>query len=210
MRIMVFTPYGDRLEPETVEAVLGLDYEGQTTAVFQWAQPTGDSKRDILRQYQTGREAFLGGGYDALLVIESDIIPPPDTLKKLIALDTDCAYGVYMFRHGNPIINIAHRYEGQAANRGEPLDLRPEILAEAIEQVQYHCTGGGLGCVLIKRHVLEAIEFRNGNGGHCDTHFNNDVHRLGFDMWADMSVICGHKRPDGEILYPDYARSRVN
>ena len=108
--VLIFTPVY-RLEPETVEAVFALDWDGPLSWLFQRDNPHDSSKpkTNQLHQYQRGREAFLKGGYDAMLVIESDIIPPKDALKRLAALQADCGYGVYQFRRSR-IINIFELY----------------------------------------------------------------------------------------------------
>jgi hypothetical protein len=90
---------------------------------------------------------------------------------------------------------------------GESLSLHPKKLRKAIQKGTIPCSGAGLGCVLIKRKVLEVIQFRMEwpeQGGHCDSYFSRDVLRAGFTQKADMSVICGHKTETGEILWPEY------
>lgn len=210
MDVLVFTPVL-RLEPETVQAVLGLEWDGAITFEFQRDNPISaqddPGKKGIenhLHQYTRGRETFLAGRYDAMLVVESDIIPPPDTLKKLAALNVDCAYGVYRFRSVD-VISINERYPAGNTNLGSNLSYERYLLKRAMKLGQYPCTGGGLGCVLIRRRVLEAIEFRIEDlfTAHCDTFFCQDVLRAGFSQAADMSVVCGHKTPEGEILWPN-------
>ena len=206
--VLVFTPVY-RLEPETVKAVLGLEWTGAITQLFQRDNPHERGQENHLHQYQRGREAFLAGRYDAMLVIESDIIPPRETIEKLAALQADLAYGVYRFRVTNAV-NIFERYpevNGEPArNPGESLTNRPYLLRRAVELGKIPCSGAGLGCVLIRRKVLEKIEFRREkpDWSHCDTWFTKDVLRAGFSMMADMSVICGHKNEAGQVLWPDF------
>ena len=106
--VLVFTPV-KRLEPETARSALSFIFDGALSWLFQEYNPSGSGREDILYQYQRGREIFLGGPWDALMVIESDIIPPVDTVERLAALKADCAYGVYRFRVSN-VINIYERY----------------------------------------------------------------------------------------------------
>jgi hypothetical protein len=207
MDVLVFVPVY-RLEPETVQAVLGLQWDGPISHLFQRDNPhPKDGKANHLHQYQRGRKAFLTGKYDAMLVIESDIIPPADALRKLAALNADCAYGVYRFRVSD-VINIFERYpekEGKRArNVGESLSAQPHLLKRAVRVGKYPCSGAGLGCILIRRKVLEAIDFRmvDQNGGHCDSWFTDDAYHAGYTQMADMSVICAHKDEHGDILWP--------
>lgn len=203
--ILVFTPIY-RLEPETVTAIFAMEWDGPISYLFQRDNPFPDNGRqNHLHQYQRGREVFLAGRYDAMLVIESDIIPPVDTIKKLMALNADIAYGVYRFRVSN-VVNIFERYHPGARNIGESLSIHPHKLYRAVQKGITPCSGAGLGCILIRRHVLEAIEFRRNAPYtvHCDTWFTIDTYRAGYSMMADMSVICGHKNEFGEILWPEY------
>ena len=42
----------------------------------------------------------FAGGFDALLLVENDMILPPDALLKMAAVDADVVYGLYVNRHG--------------------------------------------------------------------------------------------------------------
>lgn len=213
--VLVFTPVY-RLEPETVESLFALEWDGPLSYLLQRDNPftKGQARPDgvanHLHQYQRGREMFLKGQYQAMLVIESDIIAPPDTLRRLAALDVDLAYGCYVFRSNRqPVVNVFERYPDKdgvrARNVGEPLTSRG-LWKWALKQGVVPCSGAGLGCVLIQRHVLQALEFRLGpevrRGAHCDTFFTMDAWAAGFEMKADTAVICGHKDEDGRILWP--------
>lgn len=212
--VLVFVPVY-RLEPETVQAVFALEWGGPLSWLFQRDNPLTEADYDDERvrgvlnhvhQYKRGRETFLQGRYDAMLVIESDIIPPPDTLTRLAALDADVAYGAYMFRRSRQI-NLYHHYGEGARNPGEPLTVMPGGWEQAKRQGVVRVSGAGLGCVLIKRRVLEAIDFRTLSPEmsprvHCDSWFTTDVYAAGFQQWADVRVACGHKDTDGTILWP--------
>lgn len=203
MKVFAFTPIY-RLEPETVRALLRLEHDDALALYLQRDNPHGDDGHaNILHQYQAGRAAFLASGYDAMLVIESDIIPPPDAIRRLIELKADVAYGHYVFRT-TQVSNVYERYPGQPRNEGESLSIHPSKYRAAMKKKKVACSGAGLGCVLIQRHVLERFDFRTvaGDGGHCDTWFNRDVLRAGLLQRADMELVCGHKHEDGRTFYP--------
>ena len=209
--VLVFTPVL-RLEPETIESIFALEWGGPLSFLFQRDNPHPEQRDKLkrrvmnhLHQFARGREVFLAGSFDAMLIIESDIIPPMDTLQKLAALDADLAYGVYRFRVSN-VINIFEMIPARPRNVGESLSIRPGSLAAAVKAGIVDCSGAGFGCVLIKRDVLEQVPFRvewPRNGGHCDTPFVRDVYRKGFTQKADMTVICGHKDEEGQVLWPE-------
>jgi len=209
--VLVFTPYL-RLEPETVKAIFSLEWDGEISVLFQRDNPfcEGSEREQEIRnnhhQCVRGREIFLAGSYEAMLIIESDIIPPADALKCLAALECDVAYGCYMFRRGANVINIYERYAPwpEVKNVGESLTIRGKW-GPAHRQGVIECAGGGIGCILIWRNVLEKIQFRINypeDQDMCDTFFTYDVNRAGFRMLADTRVICGHKEPNGNILWP--------
>jgi len=209
--VLVFTPIW-RLEPETIKAVFDLEWDGPKSVLFQDDNPEPEQrdrlKRKVLNhlhQYRRARELFLMGPFDAMLVVESDIIPPRDALKKMAAVDADIVYGVYRFRASN-VINIFELYPGKPRNVGESLSVRPYRLEAAVRAGVVGCSGAGFGCTLIHRKVLEQIPFRvewPKNGGYCDTPFIRDAHLEGFSQAAEMSVICGHKDEKGSILWPE-------
>ena len=211
--VLTFTPVY-RLEAETVTALFALEWNGALSFLLQ-RDPDGrpSGVQNHYRQYVRGRETFLRGPYDALLVVESDIIVPPDALKRLAALDCDVAYGVYVFRSKlSQVVNVFERYPESAGrparNAGESLTVRG-LWPEAQAQGVVPCSGGGLGIILIRRHVLEAVPFELpadlGGKTFCDTPWTQAVYSAGYTMRADTRVICGHKDTDGEIFWPPVA-----
>lgn len=213
MDVMVFTPVY-RLEPQTVQALMALEPgDGAVTLVLQRDNPrrSDDARRDgwdnHLHQYQRGRELFLASRCDAMLVIESDIIPPADTLTRLAALPADVVYGCYVFRQGTgDVVNILERYypwPQQARNMGESLTVRG-LWGAAMRQGVIDCSGSGLGCVLIRRAVLEAAPFepKRDGGGFFDWQWTQEIYTQGWRMMADCNLHCGHVDEDGRVLWP--------
>ena len=214
--ILAFTPVY-RLEPETVKALFALQWEGPLSFLLQRDNPGANGIENHYHQYVRGRETFLRGPHDALLVVESDIIVPPDALARLAALDCDVAYGVYVFRSkASQVVNIFERYPDNsgrpARNIGESLTVRG-LWGEAQRRGVVPCSGGGLGIILIKRHVLEAVPFTMPEDPRgktfCDSPWTQAVYSAGYTMRADTRVICGHKDTDGEIFWPLAERVRA-
>jgi hypothetical protein len=209
MHILIATPTY-RLEPEMLEAALAMERGAHRVDwLFSFgnkqASPEDRGKAAILENYRRMRGVLLSGPYDALLTLESDVIAPPETLIHLAALieqhGADVAYGGYYFRHGTNVhINLLRHV--QSSNPDAPLTLRPDQWYAAYDaQGPIQVSGSALGCTLIARTVLDKIDFRE-SGVHCDTPFTADVWRAGYSMMADTRVLCGHKRPDGVIMWP--------
>jgi len=204
MDVLVFTPVY-RLEPETVAAIFSLEWDGPISLLLQRDNPSGEPYNDHLHQYQRAQRLFLDGPYEALLVVESDIIPPADALKRLAALDCDLAYGCYQFRGGN-VSNVLRRYypwPQQARNMGESIQITPGLWQAARKRGVIDCSGAGLGCILIRRYVLEETPFEaSPNNGFFDWHWTMRCYQKNYRMRAEMMVLCGHKDTDGRVLWP--------
>lgn len=213
MDVLVFTPVL-RLEAETVMGLMALEWEGPLSLLLQRDNPEptpdpslkgGERWRNHLHQYQRGRDAFLRGPYDAMLVIESDMIPPADTLKRLAALDCDLAYGCYVLR-GGEVVNVLNRYypwPEQARNIGESLTVHSGLWEAAKRQGIIDCSGSGLGCVLIRRRVLEETPFEAARD-ECffDLNWTQEVYSKRYLMRADCQLWCGHIDTNGRVLWP--------
>lgn len=204
MRILMFTPTA-RLEPEAFEALMNQTYSGPLDRLLTRDNPeTVNPNLNIVYNYQKAQRMFLAERYDALFTVESDVIIPPHALERLIAADADIAYGVYAFRRGGPVLNITHPkppYNSYTGHRSEWKRLWGSVI---------ECSGLGYGCTLIKRHVLEQHEIHseNDDGGDSDTVLAKYARANGLKQMADTTVLCGHKRPDSVILWPERDRIR--
>lgn len=201
MKTLIYCPV-HRLEPETVDAILRIKSEGSVDIVFGHGQFTGDDRADILNAYEKGRWLALEGNYDAMLTVESDIIPPEDALLKLASCDRPVAYGAYIMRRGEPALNLRYHAPGQKqAEIGQSLTRYPDLVRSAGSQ-PILVSGVGLGCTLIRRYVLESISFRMGAHSHCDWWLAVDCLRAGYEQVGHLGVLCGHKHESGIIAWP--------
>lgn len=202
--ILVFTPVL-RLETETIRSVFALAWDGAVSFLMQRDNPSGNPFKDHLHQYQRGREAFLAGSYDGMLIVESDMILPVDTLKRLAALNCDVAYGCYVYRDGQ-VVNLLERYKPypQKSNPGESLSIR-HMWQAAQKKGIIDVSGSGLGCVLVKREVIQSVPFADkmthGGTQFMDFPWTCAVYDAGFRMMADTDVQCGHVDKDGTELW---------
>jgi hypothetical protein len=166
---------------------------------------TGVSKVDhenTLYQYRQARLRVLNESYDALFIVEHDMIIPEDALVRMLATDADVVYGLYMFRKGLPLMNCLR------ATTGRWIDMSvtnfPELIRKGKRQGWLECSGAGFGCTLISRAVLLKLDFHRADTGHPipDMPFANDCIQNGYKQVCRFDVPCGHIKPDGEVLYP--------
>jgi intein/homing endonuclease len=126
--------------------------------------------------------------------LDDDVMPPPDTIPRLIAHEKDIVSGLY-FRRAEPIQPVMLR-------DGKPkptfiLDYQPGQVVEA-DLV-------GAGCLLIHRRVLEALqknwfEWKLGRDDEIpeeeraseDFVFARKAKRAGFQIYVDTGIQCFH------------------
>jgi len=231
-RILIFTPSHPRygIRPQARDSIHEVicNYAG----AVDWFVTHNDNPLDqpytnIVIHHNRAREMAINGEYDALLSIESDMIVPSDTIEQLLSCGSDIAYGLYVWRNkphrwsaykdltlfgGH---SISHNHDGKEARGawGKIIDV----------------AGLGMGCTLIKRNALRAIEFRLHDGRHswiqeeyaeqiaalridpyrphegmvCDDWLlAMDAQHYGFSQRAHLGVVCGHIADDG-VIWPD-------
>lgn len=120
----------------------------------------------------------LAMGYDYLFFLDSDVIPPPDAVYRLMAHNLPIVSGVYHRRstpHGIPVM----------LKGGQWITHYPQNALIEVDLV-------GAGCLLLRRDLLEALVANPLNGPDGHTFFEWRVHK-------------GHMLPKGEALSEDFA-----
>lgn len=213
MRVLVYCPLAPEvpgIHRRTLESIFALDWAYPAEIVFgkedRQRRPLDEieANRNITKKYNQARAMLLAGDYDALLTVESDMIIPPNALKRLSAADVDVAYGLYVSRHGkHPWLTLDRVTEDVRGSHalGETWEERGDMWLQVVTTA-----GVGLGCTLIRRHVLEAIPFRVRDEMIAnDWYFAIDVREAGFTQAHDCGVICGHIE-GYQTYWPDVAK----
>lgn len=199
-RILIFTPtYDDRLQDETVKSIEALTFDGELDWVLSDENPyPGRDMRNCVFQFQKGRQIAIDGEYDALLLIEHDMIVPEDAAQKLWDTPADLhtgadsapvVYGTYQLRHRMRSVNL-FQYVGDD-NIGMSLSLYPRELQQARQAGWCRVSGAGFGCLLIRRPVFEQVPFVD-NGNAPDLPFAADCVRRRIVQIGRTDVACGH------------------
>jgi hypothetical protein len=168
---------------------------------------SGYDYRNVLYANERARDAALRGNYSHLLMLEDDMIPPPDTVERLLACHADVAYGLYCWRRGGR--HLWSAYAKIEEGIGEP--HQPGTLVQYYEaQAQLAVDGVGFGCTLIQRDILRRIPFRlpddYDRGGACtDWMFALDCAAANALQVAHLGVVCGHisMDPSARVIWPE-------
>lgn len=146
------------------------------------------------------RDEFLKGDYEYLMMIECDVFPIEDITEHLMANDKDICGTPYLIGGVHNDTKTPCVTTGKYALRGGVPQESFMVWDELDGELKEVGGGIGLGCVLIKRSVLEALEFRWQGMQHADTHFHRDAHRKGFGVWLDTRFMTPHY----PSVYPSY------
>jgi hypothetical protein len=149
-------------------------------------------------------EAFLASDFEAILLLDLDMIHPPDLIERLRAHDVDMVSGHYFRRHINPMRSVVSLITDDNTWPYPPLITIPD---DGLHEIA--CTG--FGCVLIKRPVVEAVmamlppgsppfslgpmpEETNNHHGPFGSDFNFFIRarRAGYKLWLDASLESEH------------------
>lgn len=207
-RILVYTPtftdeaLGVGLQAETVESVKALDFDGDLEWVVSDENPhPGRDMKNVQHQFEKGRGLAIEGDYDALMLIEHDMIVPPHAVQALWDTDAPVVYGSYVFRHKLGWVNL-FQYVGKN-NIGMSLTLYPKDMQWARQAGEIEVSGAGFGCLLLKRTVFTNIPFRD-TGNAPDLPFAYDCVTRGIKQMGRTDVECGHIDTDNNnvILWP--------
>lgn len=148
-----------------------------------------------------------------LLMIDDDVILPPDTVPRLVSLAEErnaaIALGCYPTLRiplsGAPFLYVAAMPLGKSGDAGWPRTWFPGHM---------ECEGGGTGCMLIRRDVFEALGFpwfvwtehyddqaAIVRATTDDMDFCARARLAGFRVWADGDVRCGHLKPTNLAMF---------
>jgi hypothetical protein len=208
MRVLIAIPQSRIIVP-SIESILRLDtigYDVTFEFMREGDDPTSHRWVNVTRKYQVARRMCLDGNYDALLCVEDDQIVQPHFLRQLDSLGADIAYANTVTRHA-PHNSAATIVCGPGDGDYLSYDMRPEAMREAWGRV-IPVIGCGLYCTLIRRHVLEAIDFELRGSRACDFYFAYDADKAGFTQLYDTRLLCGHVMEDGRAVYPSIERYR--
>lgn len=169
MQVLVCVPTTGSIDALTTAAIFRICAAFPGPISFQTfvAEP-----RDHARNL--GARCLLGGTGTHLLLVDPDVIPPDDALLRLLAADAPVAAGLHPITPpgGGLRLSAAH-VVGDDPTRVRWIDA-PARTAEEHDVV-------GLGCTLIRRDVIEALD------GQKAPIFGSEVREDGDLIGADVA-----------------------
>jgi len=136
----------------------------------------------------TIHSAFLDTDVEYLAMLDSDVIPPPDFIDRLLAHHLPMVGGWYR-KKGEPYNPVVYDFD-HLNEKGIPRYAIRDEPGTGLEKVD----AAGAGCWLIHRKVAEAIgkePYDMEHGGE-DLRMCERVRAAGFEIYIDWSISCAH------------------
>ena len=185
-RVLVAVPMYDKADPACFKAI--YDMGKPCPCDFDYVRGYGAAKarNDIARR-------SLDGGYTHVMMVDSDVVVPPDALELMLEGDADVVFGCYPRK-------ATSTGQSELFTDGEDFTDSNNVPYSRIdaEPGRFDVKGGGMGCVLIRTDVFGRIpfpwfsyvEYQDGNVLSEDLRFCEQAE--GLSMQADSRVRCGH------------------
>ncbi|MBN3037234.1 MAG: hypothetical protein JW834_02200, partial [Candidatus Diapherotrites archaeon] len=176
MKVAIGIPVMDNIPLEFFHSYMDLEKPEGTVCITTKHKPLDEARNRIAK-------AALDSGCTHLFFMDSDMVFPPNALKKLLSLDKPVAGGLY-FRTVPPYKPLLLQYK----------DGGYKTMYEFPDNEVVPVDATGTGCLLIKREVLEKMMepwFKFTDVSE-DFQFCRNARQSGFDIFVDTSVACGH------------------
>jgi len=212
MRVLCFCPTHD-LFGLTLQSIFQLAWDEPIEFTFTRDNPFGGRQENVIYNYRRGQAIALGGDFDAMLTVESDMVVPAEALARMAATmaeyDAGVVYGLYCWRTGR----YAWAAYLEQTDDGSPqcsITDRPEEARAAWGNVR-EVTGWGLGCTLIRRDVLAGVAWELGDDYYPDHRLACHCNLNGIRQVCDFRVVCGHivREQMPGIVWPDPEREAL-
>lgn len=190
MKVLVAVPTFENILPETFKSIYGLTVPDGVNVMFDFCKGYDCAKA----RNEIAKEA-LQYGFDYVLMVDSDIILPSNTLQYMLEEPVDICLGVYPRK--NTSTGQTEIFKLGYKNFTDENNLN---ISEIVDPGRMDIKGGGLGCALIKVSLFEALPnpwfyymiYPNGDVLSEDNYFCDKASKKGFKIQADTRVRCGH------------------
>lgn len=136
-------------------------------------------------------------GWDKLVILESDVIPPLGAFNRVAEYQADKhVVGPVMFQHVPPYTAMVFGPDPDPAGTVKPFG--PDIIKQIVENpALYACSAVSFGFTTIHRTLLENWDksvpmFQHSNDVSHDVYFATEAKKQGFGVYVDSSLVCDH------------------
>lgn len=193
MKTLIGIPCMDNVPYQFTESLIRM--EGKTNVLMKANSLIYDSRNLISL-------AAIEQDFDNVLWLDSDMVFHPQTLKilrlDLLDLDAEIVTGLYFKRNGENLPVLYSELEEPCADEnGRPVK-RIRDFTDYPQNDTFTVRGCGFGCVITSVKLLREVWDRFGPAFNPypwageDISFCHRVNLLGYPIWCDSRVSCGH------------------
>lgn len=153
----------------------------------------GNSRQALCNAQNYARDKLLKEGYDYLMFVESDLIPPPETITRFINYKRPVVGATY-YIGVNVKVPCVFVTEQKGTQLGTRL-LNFEEIKQFLNHGLFRVHGMGLGCTLIRRDVLEKRKYwydERFDNKHSDVYFYMQLWNENVPVVVDSDFIIPH------------------
>lgn len=192
-RVMVSVPSFDRsIKSATAEAIGNLDSAGHEL-VHRYI-----GGYDVARARNQMAQAAVDGGFDYLLMVDSDMLPPPDGFANLMEHDLSVCCGWAVRGASDDGTTSVIKFGGQGYHSGYKAHELARMAEEGSGPIRVK--GNGMAFALVSTEVFgrirkpwfKFVEHADGSALGEDFYFCKMCSEVGLDIWVDPRVGCGH------------------
>lgn len=182
MKILLAIPSARYIETECWVSLFEMEKTGEIELLIPNSYSI-DVSRNIIAKYAQENK------FDYIFWVDSDMIIPKNTLKRLLSHDKDIVGGTYAYKLLKGKNAVAKRFKGD-----DYIDIPLKEIREAKGLIPVDAFG--FGCVLTKVDVFEKIPYPwfifTMEMGE-DVYFCRKAQNAGYEIFLDTDIICGHK-----------------
>lgn len=187
-KVLVGMPTLGNMEIDAVKSLMQLEHDGSVDIISE--SLVYDARDKIAMD-------ALASKVDWVMWLDSDIVYPPNVIRKLMSRNKDMVTGLY-YKRTPPYTPCIYQLNDDK--------LQPYL--DYPEDDLFPVEASGFGCMLMKAKVIKAVYDKfggcffpvNGIGGE-DLSFIKRARECGIGVWCDSSVKCGHI--GRQIVMPD-------
>lgn len=189
MKILIAVPTFENICPEVFKAIYDLDTTGHDVDFeFVKGYDCARARNEIAKQ-------AIKGGYEYVLMVDSDTIIPKEALQWMLEYPVDVCSGICPRKNtqeGQCEIYRLGQYNFEDKYTYKEL--------EGLAETRLHIKGCGFACVLVKVSVFGQLAFPwfkyvtydNGSQLSEDFYFCFEAGKKNMRIEADTRVKCGH------------------
>lgn len=186
MKTLIGIPCMDQVAAQFAHSLASLNKVGECEIDMIIGSLIYEARNDIVKQ-------AIKKDVDYVMWFDSDMLFPADTLERMIKHmedGKDIVTGIY-FRRRAPFTPVLFSKLDLANGKCEGCEDYPE-------DAPFEVDGCGFGCVIVRKTVLLDMMlnyrtwFNPEYGCGEDLAFCRRAKELGYKIWADPSIKCGH------------------